>query len=91
MIVEMPLKKSSHAGYSSNTSETGNYGNFPLICSSMYALPDLPESLQLIQKQNTALYAFAYFLPVILKDGFGYSTAKAQVMTFPPYLVGGVV
>jgi hypothetical protein len=41
--------------------------------------------------QNAALYAFAYFLPVILKDGFGYSTAKAQVMTFPPYLVGGVV
>ncbi|KAK6385773.1 hypothetical protein LTS17_001345 [Exophiala oligosperma] len=39
---------------------------------------------------NAALYAFAYFLPVILKDGFGYSTAKAQVMTFPPYLVGGV-
>ncbi|KAH0837116.1 hypothetical protein AYO21_04577 [Fonsecaea monophora] len=39
---------------------------------------------------STALYAFAYFLPVILKAGFGYSTAKAQVMTFPPYLVGGV-
>ncbi|KAJ9636493.1 uncharacterized protein PV06_01539 [Exophiala oligosperma] len=39
---------------------------------------------------NTALYAFAYFLPVILKDGFGYSTAKTQIMTFPPYVVGGV-
>ncbi|KAF2093360.1 MFS general substrate transporter [Rhizodiscina lignyota] len=37
---------------------------------------------------NTALYAFSYFLPVILKDGFGYSTGKAQVMTFPPYCVG---
>lgn len=37
---------------------------------------------------NTALYAFSYFLPVILKEGFGYSTGKAQLMTFPPYAVG---
>ncbi|KAI1619932.1 major facilitator superfamily domain-containing protein [Exophiala viscosa] len=39
---------------------------------------------------NTALYAFSYFLPVILKDGFGYSTGKAQLLTFPPYAVGAV-
>lgn len=37
---------------------------------------------------NTALYAFSYFLPVILKNGFGYSTGKAQLYTFPPYAVG---
>ena len=39
---------------------------------------------------NTALYAFSYFLPTILKDGFGYSTGRAQLLTFPPYAVGGV-
>lgn len=36
---------------------------------------------------NTAVYAFSYFLPVILKDGFGYSTGRAQLLTFPPYAV----
>ncbi|KAK4934953.1 hypothetical protein LTR10_023890 [Elasticomyces elasticus] len=36
---------------------------------------------------NTALYAFAYFLPVILQKSLGYSTSKAQLFTFPPYAV----
>ena len=36
---------------------------------------------------NTALYAFSYFLPVILQKGFGYSTGKSQLYTFPPYAV----
>ncbi|KAK5231482.1 hypothetical protein LTR96_009381 [Exophiala xenobiotica] len=39
---------------------------------------------------NTGVYAFSYFLPVILKDGFGYSTGRAQLLTFPPYAVGAV-
>lgn len=39
---------------------------------------------------NTGVYAFSYFLPVILKEGFGYSTGKAQLFTFPPYAVGAV-
>jgi sugar phosphate permease len=39
---------------------------------------------------NTCVYAFSYFLPVILKDGFGYSTGRAQLLTFPPYAVGAV-
>ena len=37
---------------------------------------------------NIGLYAFSYFLPVILNDGFGYSVARAQVLTFPPYAAG---
>ncbi|KIY01560.1 uncharacterized protein Z520_03112 [Fonsecaea multimorphosa CBS 102226] len=37
---------------------------------------------------NTGVYAFSYFLPVILKDGFGYSTGRAQLLTFPPYAAG---
>jgi predicted MFS family arabinose efflux permease len=36
---------------------------------------------------NTGVYAFSYFLPVILNDGFGFSTGRAQLLTFPPYAV----
>lgn len=36
---------------------------------------------------NTGVYAFSYFLPAILQGGFGYSTGRAQLMTFPPYAV----
>ncbi|KAK5323449.1 hypothetical protein LTR93_005503 [Exophiala xenobiotica] len=36
---------------------------------------------------NTALYAFAYFLPVILQKSLHYSTSKSQLFTFPPYAV----
>ena len=39
------------------------------------------------QAQNVALYAFSFFLPFILKSGFGYSTAKANLFAFPPYAV----
>ena len=39
---------------------------------------------------NTGVYAFSYFLPVILKGGFGYSTGRAQVLTFPPYAAAAV-
>jgi hypothetical protein len=37
---------------------------------------------------NTGVYAFSYFLPVILKDDFGYSTGRSQLLTFPPYAAG---
>ncbi|KAJ9615185.1 hypothetical protein H2200_001259 [Cladophialophora chaetospira] len=36
---------------------------------------------------NTALYAFAYFLPVILQKSLHYSVSKSQLFTFPPYAV----
>jgi hypothetical protein len=39
------------------------------------------------QEQNVALYAFSFFLPIILKSGLGYSTAKANLFAFPPYAV----
>jgi hypothetical protein len=41
--------------------------------------------------KNTALYAFAFFLPIILQDGFGYSYSRANLLTFPPYAVALVV
>ncbi|KAF3081304.1 hypothetical protein TWF569_002246 [Orbilia oligospora] len=35
-------------------------------------------------------YALAFFLPLILNQGMGYSVAKAQLMTAPPYLIQAV-
>lgn len=36
---------------------------------------------------NVVTYSFAYFLPIILKSGMGYSTTMSQVLSFPPYAV----
>lgn len=41
--------------------------------------------------QNVALYAFSFFLPIILNGGFGYPPAKANLYAFPPYAVAIVV
>ena len=59
---------------------------------AMHHLSDwkLWEFTSYLALNNTAVYAFSYFLPVILKDGFGYSTGRAQVLTFPPYACGAV-
>ncbi|KAK6509432.1 hypothetical protein TWF481_004176 [Arthrobotrys musiformis] len=35
-------------------------------------------------------YALAYFMPIILNQGMGYSVAKAQLMTAPPYITQAV-
>ncbi|RDW87221.1 hypothetical protein BP5796_02915 [Coleophoma crateriformis] len=40
---------------------------------------------------TTNTYAIAYFLPIILKDGMGFSVAKAQCLTAPPYVAAAVV
>lgn len=40
---------------------------------------------------TTNTYAIAYFLPIILRDGMGFSVAKAQCLTAPPYVAAGVV
>ncbi|KAF8859312.1 MFS general substrate transporter [Acephala macrosclerotiorum] len=39
----------------------------------------------------TNTYAIAYFLPVILKDGMGFSIAKAQCLVAPPYVAAAIV
>ncbi|CAH0058589.1 unnamed protein product, partial [Clonostachys solani] len=36
-------------------------------------------------------YAYAYFLPIILRDGMGFSTTKAQLLTAPPNIFAAVV
>lgn len=39
---------------------------------------------------NVVSYSFGYFLPVILKEDMGHSTAMAQILSFPPYVVAAV-
>jgi len=38
----------------------------------------------------TSTYAIAYFLPIILKDGMGFSTAASQCLIAPPYVVAAL-
>jgi MFS family permease len=40
---------------------------------------------------TTMTYAIAYFLPIILKDGMGFSPAAANCLIAPPYLFAGIV
>lgn len=40
---------------------------------------------------TTCSYSIAYFLPIILRDGMGFSIAKAQCLTAPPYVAAAVV
>jgi nitrate/nitrite transporter NarK len=40
---------------------------------------------------TTCSYSIAYFLPIILLDGMGFSTAKAQCLVAPPYIAAGIV
>ncbi|BCR99123.1 putative phthalate transporter [Aspergillus luchuensis] len=40
---------------------------------------------------TTGAYAIAYFLPIILQDGMGFSTGAAQCLVAPPYGFAGIV
>jgi sugar phosphate permease len=40
---------------------------------------------------TTCTYAIAYFLPVILREGMGFSIAKAQCLVAPPYFFAGIM
>jgi len=40
---------------------------------------------------TTNTYAIAYFLPVILREGMGFSIAKAQCLVAPPYAVAAII
>jgi MFS family permease len=40
---------------------------------------------------TTNSYAIAYFLPVILNRGMGFSVAAAQCLVAPPYVAAGIV
>ncbi|KAH7113331.1 major facilitator superfamily domain-containing protein [Dendryphion nanum] len=36
-------------------------------------------------------YAYSYFLPVILREGMGFSTSKSQLLTAPPYAFAAIM
>ncbi|PGH10718.1 hypothetical protein AJ79_05309 [Helicocarpus griseus UAMH5409] len=36
-------------------------------------------------------YAYSYFLPVILKEGMGFSTTESQLLSAPPYVLAAVM
>ncbi|RAK96985.1 putative phthalate transporter [Aspergillus ibericus CBS 121593] len=40
---------------------------------------------------TTIAYAIAYFLPIILQDGMGFSTGAAQCLVAPPYGFAGIL
>jgi hypothetical protein len=39
---------------------------------------------------TTCTYAIAYFLPVILREGMGFSIGASQCLVAPPYLFAGI-
>lgn len=40
---------------------------------------------------TTNTYAIAYFLPIILQDGMGFSVAMAECLIAPPYVAAAIV
>ncbi|KAL4789147.1 major facilitator superfamily domain-containing protein [Aspergillus venezuelensis] len=36
-------------------------------------------------------YAYSYFLPIILRDGMGYTTTQSQLLSCPPYILAAIV
>lgn len=40
---------------------------------------------------TTVTYAIAYFLPIILRDGMGFSVGMSQVLIAPPYVLAAIV
>jgi len=40
---------------------------------------------------TTVTYALAYFLPIILREGMGFSVGEAQCLVAPPYLAAGLL
>ncbi|KAE8334185.1 hypothetical protein BDV24DRAFT_157005 [Aspergillus arachidicola] len=40
---------------------------------------------------TTVTYAIAYFLPIILKQGMGFSTAASQCLVAPPFVMAGII
>lgn len=44
----------------------------------------------LILCNNATVYSFAYFLPIILREGFGYTLLKTYALILPPYVFGAI-
>lgn len=40
---------------------------------------------------TTVTYSFSFFLPIVLKDNMGFSTAAAQCLVAPPYVLAAIM
>ena len=40
---------------------------------------------------TTVTYSFAFFMPIILSDGLGFSVAASQCLVAPPYVLSGIL
>ena len=40
---------------------------------------------------TTVTYSFAFFMPIILRDGLGFSVAASQCLVAPPYVLSGLL
>lgn len=45
----------------------------------------------LFMLSTTCSYAIAYFLPIILNDGMGFSIATSECLVSPPYVAAAIV
>lgn len=36
-------------------------------------------------------YAYSYFLPIILKNGMGFSSTESQLLSAPPYILAAII
>ncbi|KAK6371558.1 uncharacterized protein PV06_01409 [Exophiala oligosperma] len=48
------------------------------------------ECFVLLLCNNTVAYSFAYFLPLILHGGMGFSILKTYILIFPPYVLAAI-
>lgn len=60
---------------------------FGAACTTTYVSSAPLSSPQLILISTKA---FAYFLPIILVQGMGYTTLAAQLLTAPPYVFAAI-
>ncbi|KAG5219528.1 MFS substrate transporter [Salix suchowensis] len=62
---------------------------FGAVCTTTYVSTfyDTSFATSLIVKHHKA---FAYFLPIILVQGMGYTTLNAQLLTAPPYVFAAI-
>lgn len=40
---------------------------------------------------TTVTYSFAFFMPIILSQGLGFSVAASQCLVAPPYVLSGIL
>ena len=57
-------------------------------------LPGKSPDLHLLQRLLTRYflgYAYSYFLPIILRDGMGFSRTNSMLLSAPPYVLAAIM